>query len=263
MNHEIFGALDALRRGGTSFVLVTVVEASGSVPGKPGTRMAVMVDRSLGTVGGGRLETEALVHARKLLQARKGDLVRYDLTELAMTCGGRTMLHYDYVGAARRLYVFGGGHVGAALTAMASGAGFEVTVFDDRADLPQGERFPPGVRFVPGSYEEAARQIEPGGYVVVVTHEHRLDEDVVKAMGAEKLERMNYVGVIGSRSKTRAMWESLARVGITPGANFYMPIGLKIGGGTPGDIAASILAELIAVAHGTPDLPHARLGPDA
>jgi xanthine dehydrogenase accessory factor len=263
MNYEIFATLDELRRSGRTFVLVTVVEAAGSVPGRPGTRMAVLADDSFGTVGGGRLEDAALEHARQLLRDRRSEVVHYNLTDLKMTCGGRATLQYEYVEAARRLYVFGGGHVGAALAAMARGAGFLTTVFDDRTDLSWEGRFPAGVKFVLGPYEDAGRHIPPGSYLVFVTHGHKWDEDAVKSLGPEGLAKMKYVGVIGSRSKARAMLRSLEKAGIEPGPNFYMPIGVKIGGNTPGDIAISILAEMVAAAHGTEGLPHLRLTGEA
>lgn len=256
MNYEIFATLDKLRMDGHPFVLVTVIEASGSVPGKPGARMAVLADKSLGTVGGGRLEDTALEHARGLLARRAGDLVHYNLTELKMTCGGKATLHYEFVDSARRLYVFGGGHVGAALAAMAPAAGFVTTVFDDRADLSWEGRFPPEVRAVIGPYEDAATRVSSGSYLVFVTHGHRWDEAALKAVGGEALAAMKYVGVIGSRAKAKAMRRNLSEAGITPGENLFMPIGLKLGGNTPGDIAVSILAELVAAAHDTDDLPH-------
>ncbi|MBN2489238.1 MAG: XdhC family protein, partial [Planctomycetes bacterium] len=172
-------------------------------------------------------------------------------------------LQYEYVEAARRLSIFGGGHVGAALAAMACGAGFLTTVFDNRTELSWEGRLPSAVTLVLGPYTDAGRRIEPGSYLVVMTHAHRWDEDAVKALGAEALSRLKYVGVIGSRSKTRAMWRALAEAGIRPGPNFYMPIGLNLGGNTPADIAVSILAELVAVAHGTAGMPHLRLAPGA
>jgi len=262
MNYEIFAILDKLRLSGTPFVLVTVVEASGSVPGKPGTRMAVLERKSIGTIGGGRLEDAALAHARKLLEDRQGGVVHYNLTELKMTCGGQATLQFEFVDAARRLYIFGGGHVGAALAAMAVGAGFVTTVFDDRTEFSWEGRFPGEVNTVIGPYEEAGRQLRPGAYLVFVTHGHKWDEAALRAVGQETLDAMSYVGVIGSRSKAKAMVRGLKNAGITPGPNFYMPIGLALGGSTPGDIAVSILAELIAVAHETEGLPHLRLGDD-
>lgn len=258
MNYEIFATLDKLRLEGHPFVLVTVIESSGSVPGKPGARMAVLADKSLGTVGGGQLEDTALEHARTLLERRAGDLVHYNLSELEMTCGGKATLHYEFVDAARRLFIFGSGHVGAALAAMAPTAGFVTTVFDNRADLSSEGRFPPEVRAVIGPYEEAAKRVTPGAYLVFVTHGHRFDEAALKAVGGPALAAMKYVGVIGSRAKARTMRRNLQDAEITPGDNFFMPIGLGLGGDTPGDIAVSILAELVAAAHDSDGLPHLR-----
>src|SRR5437667_428691 len=46
---------------------------------------------------------------------------------------------------ARRVFVFGAGHVGAAIARAAAAAGFRVVVIDDRADYADASRFPNGV----------------------------------------------------------------------------------------------------------------------
>ena len=52
--------LARLSASGTPSVLVTLAETRGSVPRDPGTKMVVIADASFGTIGGGRLEYEAL-----------------------------------------------------------------------------------------------------------------------------------------------------------------------------------------------------------
>jgi len=261
MNYEIFDSIADLRRSGTVFVLVTIVEATGSVPGKPGARMVVLPEETFGTIGGGAMEHEAISHARGLFKTHRNEVVHYNLDDLEMTCGGKTTVQYEYIAPPRRLFIFGGGHIGSALAAMAPNAGFDTTVFDNRTDIPLEGRFPEAVKTILGPYEEAVNHLQKGSYVVVLTHGHQWDEAVLKAMGPELLAGMKYIGVIGSRAKTGTMHRNLEEAGSPLGANFFMPIGLAIGGPAPGDIAVSILAELIGVFHETTNLPHLRHPP--
>ena len=81
------------------FVRITVVEAQGSVPRDPGTSMAVMGDRTIGTIGGGRLEFEAIATARRLLLQAHAQPAWHRETEkialgpsLGQCCGGAVRL---------------------------------------------------------------------------------------------------------------------------------------------------------------------------
>ena len=59
--------------------------------------------------------------------------------------------------------------------------------------------------------------------------------------------RACYVGMIGSRSKCRLIHEALLDEGVPPEQldRVHAPIGLPIGGRTPGEIAVSIAAQLV------------------
>jgi len=53
---------------GEPAVLVTVADALGSTPREAGARMLVGARRTAGTIGGGRLEHEAIAAARRLIE---------------------------------------------------------------------------------------------------------------------------------------------------------------------------------------------------
>ena len=55
-------------------VLVTVLDARGSVPRGRGTRMLVLADGFAATIGGGHLEYQAIAHARRLLAGQTQQL---------------------------------------------------------------------------------------------------------------------------------------------------------------------------------------------
>ncbi|NRB05816.1 MAG: xanthine dehydrogenase accessory protein XdhC [Rhodobacteraceae bacterium] len=73
---------------------ILVVETKGSVPREVGAMMAVWPEDSAGTIGGGRLEWEAMATARKRLAEGSGAAVsRHALgPELGQCCGGAVTL---------------------------------------------------------------------------------------------------------------------------------------------------------------------------
>jgi xanthine dehydrogenase accessory factor len=91
--------LDAARAhlaGHAAVVRVTVVALRGSAPREPGASMLVDSRRTVGTIGGGRLEWHAIRAARELLRARDTAPVRIDDLvlgpQLGQCCGGRVEL---------------------------------------------------------------------------------------------------------------------------------------------------------------------------
>jgi xanthine/CO dehydrogenase XdhC/CoxF family maturation factor len=82
-------------------VVVMVVSTDGSTPRKAGARMLVSSDGStVGTIGGGWLEQEALRVAGELLASGRGELLRrYTLRgrdgNAPMVCGGEIELLFQ------------------------------------------------------------------------------------------------------------------------------------------------------------------------
>ncbi|HET9234175.1 MAG TPA: XdhC family protein, partial [Candidatus Eisenbacteria bacterium] len=141
---ELLRSLAVLAARREPLVLVTVVEASGSAPGKPGSKLIVTSDGQEGTVGGGKIEQEAILEARRLLGVMSPPFLHeYHVThDLGMTCGGSMKLLFESMTPPPRLVIFGAGHVSQALCGMAALAGFDVTVCDDRTEWLTEDRFP-------------------------------------------------------------------------------------------------------------------------
>ena len=85
---------------GAPFVSVTLVEAAGSTPQDRGSKM--LVDRSglvYGTVGGGRVEDQAIRHAQAMLGDPPGHVtafVEWNLKrDVGMTCGASVKLFFE------------------------------------------------------------------------------------------------------------------------------------------------------------------------
>jgi len=245
-------------KAGEAVAIVTVIETSGSVPGKTGFRMIVTPGETEGTVGGGALEKEAIREARELLAARaSARTVRIKVSDIDMQCGGEVSIFIEPCRPAAALWIFGGGHIAKALVPMAAGAGFSVTVVDHRPEFADKARFPQASRTLSAPYAEAAGSMPPGAFVVIVTHGHAHDAEVL--IESARIEPpLPYIGMIGSRHKVAATLETLRAAGVTPGPNLYTPIGLDLGGGTPGEIALSIASEILGVLNGRRGLPHCR-----
>jgi xanthine dehydrogenase accessory factor len=248
-------AADALKRG-EAVALVTVVRAQGSTPQRVGAKMLVFGDgRTVGTIGGGCYENDALWKAREALVSGRSALLHYELNddfaqENGLICGGRMDVHVDPLEPTPHLYIIGAGHVGHQLGRTAADAGFHLHVVDDREKFASAERFPAADIIVEPIPEWLHRaEIPPSAYVVVVTRGHTHDLDAMRALAARDLK---YLGLIGSRAKVARIAGALLAEGMPPEclARVHAPIGLNIGAVTPAEIAISILAELIAVRRG-------------
>jgi xanthine dehydrogenase accessory factor len=154
-----------------------------------------------------------------------------------------------------RLFIAGAGHVGQALAALALRLDFDVTLFDDRADLLQ-RLAPPGCALVDGDIAQNLRQapFDDHTWAVIVTRGHRHDE---QALAAVLNRGAVYVGMIGSRRKIKLIFDDLVATGVPSSSlqNIHAPIGLDIGAVTVEEIALSIAAELVQVRRQTIQSP--------
>jgi xanthine dehydrogenase accessory factor len=152
--------------------------------------------------------------------------------------------------------IAGAGHVGRALGEIAQRADFDLVVIDDRPDYASPDRFPAGTTCVVGEVEQELSRwaIDENSYVVIVTRGHRRDG---RALAAVIASRAKYIGLIGSRRKIITILRDLLAAGVPREQLLRVraPIGLDIGAITPGEIAVSIAAELIAVRRGLGDAP--------
>jgi xanthine dehydrogenase accessory factor len=258
MNHEILAAIGEALTRGEEVALVTIVSSNGSTPQRVGAKMLVYADgRTVGTIGGGCYEHDALGKAREAIRTRKAVTARYDLNddfaeETGLVCGGQMEVFIEPLEASAALYVFGAGHVGYYLARVASEAGFEIHVVDDRAAFANHDRFPFAASVVVDDIPEwlARTPLPTTSYAVVVTRGHRHDLDAMAALAPRELR---YLGLIGSRAKVARLYDQLLseeRATFEQLSRIHAPIGLDIGAVTPQEIAVSIVAELIAIRRG-------------
>ena len=148
--------------------------------------------------------------------------------------------------SARAVYLFGAGHVGRALALALAPLPFVVRWIDSRREAFPA-RAPANVALIhaPEPASELAGAPD-GGLIVVMTHSHAIDLDVVAA--ALKSERFGYVGLIGSATKRARFLRQMRDAGLTETmlARLVCPIGVAgIEGKDPAVIAASTAAQLL------------------
>ncbi|MFP4226921.1 MAG: XdhC family protein [Desulfobacterales bacterium] len=245
----VFEALEERRRQGIPCALIILVDSQGSVPAKKGAKMLVAEDgQTIGTVGGGAMESEAAEMGRRMMAEGEPRLIHLELTEAAgYACGGRVSLYIEPVLPAPRVIVCGAGHVGQAVCHLAAYTGFSVTVIDDREDFLNPEMLPDADQMRACAFDQAFSDISVDGdtLIVVCTRGHAHDLTIVKAA----LETdAAYIGLLGSRRKRASFFEKLRAAGFsdTDFERVYTPVGLDIGAVTPREIALSIVGELIA-----------------
>ncbi|MGC9194212.1 MAG: XdhC family aldehyde oxidoreductase maturation factor [Syntrophobacteraceae bacterium] len=101
----MFRTMFELLRQGESFAVATIFDKSGSAPRTEGAKMVVRADGSIiGTIGGGRLEANAIALAKETIRARRTVVQSFDLTsrEAAasdMICGGSGEILLDFIDA--------------------------------------------------------------------------------------------------------------------------------------------------------------------
>ncbi|MBF4693544.1 XdhC family protein [Fusibacter ferrireducens] len=241
--------------------LVMVTHKVGSGPRDKGSMMLVGRGGKLlaGTIGGGGVEEKARQDAVVCLETQASSAFSYELTlsdsenALGMACGGKVDVFIKVFPAGKALIIFGAGHIGMALSKMAKLLEYHVTIVDARSEYATKERFESADVILSGEVQTLLEEIEikSNTSVVIVTHGHTHDLEILRAILRQKVD---YVGMIGSKNKVNYCFETLRAEGVSEEkiSAVHAPIGLDIGGETPSEIALSIMAEIQAVQFGKP-----------
>ena len=261
---SLASSLRASLARGEPTALVQVAVAKGSTPREAGVAMLVTAASMIGTIGGGRLEYEAIARARGLL-SEGADAATVEMPlgpSVGQCCGGHVTLRLRRAGPAELaeleaaeaserealplVLLFGAGHVGRALARALSPLPLRVRWVDARAhEFPD----PPveGVETVVTDRPLPAIEAAPAGSaVLVLTHSHTLDFILTEA--ALRRPDLAYVGLIGSRTKRRRFERGFRDLGLGEGdlARLVCPIGSdRLRDKRPAVIAALVAAELL------------------
>lgn len=264
---SILEQMSEMEKKNQPFAVAMVVKTSGSVPGKVGFKMLVdATGKSSGTVGGGELEQRVIAECLSRLNEGESGMQEYILREkpgdkaqageaeiVPMMCNGRVLIYYEVFRNRTPVYIFGGGHVGQALSAILANLGYHLVLVDNREDFVTGETNPHFHERHLAQYPDFAREFSPppDSFVVIMTQGHSYDYETLREIWKRNLP-LKYIGVIASKSKSAGLIKNLQRDfgGKIDLTRLYSPIGLDIGGNTESEIALSVAAEIQAVRFG-------------
>jgi xanthine dehydrogenase accessory factor len=176
----------------------------------------------------------------QLDDALEGDTLRFDGAVLATVHGPRL-----------RLLIIGGGQLSRYLAAMAVMLDYRVTVCEPREEYHEGWQAMQGVTLSRSMPDDLvlSMNLDANSAVVALTHDPKLDD--LALMEALRTPAF-YIGALGSRRNNGARRERLLQFEVSreDARRLRGPVGLRLGGLTPPEIAISIVAEMTALRRG-------------
>src|SRR5262244_3190222 len=164
---DIYEEIVKLRQAGRRGAVATIVNVRGSIPSFETAKMLVRDDGSIfGTIGGGCVEADVWRAAREVMEQEKPRTLTFDLNQnpkddTGLVCGGTLDVFVEPVLPPALLYLFGAGHVAVNVHKVASNAGFDVTVVDDRETYANLERFPGARDVIAEDFDKAMTKLSP------------------------------------------------------------------------------------------------------
>ncbi len=242
---EVAGALRMALEEERPICMVTVLDSQ--VAGvEQGDRLLVKPDGSTqGSLGDPASDRAAADAGVELLAAERSEV--RELTE-----GVRAFV--EVLEPPLRLVLCGAGHDAAPLVAAAANLGWSPIVVDDRPVFLTPERFPQAASFVALERpDEVAKQAPLDGrtYAVVMTHNFLRDKDYLRELLGSAVRS---ISMLGPGARTQRLIHELRGEGLEIGeaeeARLRSPAGLDLGAEGPEEIAAAIVAEIVALKRG-------------
>ncbi|GAB4127228.1 MAG: XdhC/CoxI family protein [Roseiflexaceae bacterium] len=206
-----------------------------------GAKLLIRADgATIGTLHGSVPENEVVADALAQLARAENGTRSY----------GETQVFIETFGPPPTLLVVGAVHIAIPLVSYAKMLGFRTIVIDARGAFATEERFHHADQLIHAWPDEVLPQfLTSNSFVVLLTHDPKLDDP---ALMVALPSSARYVGALGSPKTHAKRLERLRSEGMADHhlARLHAPIGLKIGGNTPEEIALSIMAEIVAAKHG-------------
>ena len=222
--------------------------ALATVVAGPNIGAKLLVDPASSSIGSlGSVELDATVRddALRLLDAEQNETRSYSAGD------GTVGILIESYPAPPHLIIVGAVHTAIPLTTAAKLLGFRVSVVDPRTTFATPERFPDADALITEWPDEALPRLrlDRSTYVVVLTHDPKFDDPAVRVALAHAVR---YVGALGSQRTQARRRTALLEAGVDEREleRIFGPVGLPIGAKTPGELAISILAEIVAVRRG-------------
>jgi len=144
-----------------------------------------------------------------------------------------------------KVIVVGAVHIAQYIVEFTKNLNFEIILIDPRKFFATEERFPK-IKIVNKWPDEAFKKIKTDSNTALIslTHNPKIDDPAL--IHAIK-KRFYYIGALGSQNTHSERCERLKKLGFDKNEinTIHGPIGIKLGGKSPPEIALSIIAQLI------------------
>ena len=257
---------------GERVAIASVVQASGSVPGKPGARLAISSSgEKFGTIGGAGLELKVEKELQEILLRDLSDLRKKggkvesfllnrdgkgkEASALDSLCGGQVKVAMEVITPRPHILIAGGGHVGLSISKVCDSLEWLYSVFDVREEYCNRQRYPNAEGNFCSSVEEFLQKESSDSMtrfsdILLLSHDWSVDEEMlIGLLQLCKEGRRPRIGAIGSKKK----WSAFEKKAIENGVEKRLidsvrcPIGLDIGADTPEEIAIAVCAEVLSL----------------
>lgn len=232
---------EALRDAIDAEVPVATATVIGGVAGA-GAKMLVRTDGGvLGALGADLPHEQIVRDALAMLGRGENGVQTY------ATAAGDVEVFVETFPPPPTLWVVGAVHIAIPLVTFARVLGFRTVVIDARGAFATPERFAHADELIAEWPDEVLEgKLTSNSYVVLLTHDPKLDDPAIKVALPSPAR---YIGALGSPKTHASRLERLRAEGVPAEqlARLHAPIGIKIGGRTPEEIAISIIAEIVAV----------------
>ncbi|MEM7016385.1 MAG: xanthine dehydrogenase accessory protein XdhC [Pseudomonadota bacterium] len=232
---------------GTPYVIATVMATTGSTPRAGGTKMVITQETICDSIGGGQFEYLVTQRAREMINTGQSAAAIHHFPLAASTlqcCGGSITVLLECFGQPElNVAVFGAGHVGQRVVTLLEDLNARIQWFDQRPQMDTSNQTTCNLLT---DVETSISNLNKQAEVLVLTHDHQLDYELVKALLNNDYQ---HIGLIGSTTKWKRFSARLANEGFssTQLSRIRCPVGNdSIPGKQPIAIAMSIVAELLS-----------------
>tara|TARA_B100000427_G_scaffold269067_1_gene235281 strand:- start:57838 stop:58683 length:846 start_codon:yes stop_codon:yes gene_type:complete len=269
--HVLSWALSEVKQG-RRVAIATIISAKGSVPGKPGAKLAINSRmQNFGTVGGAGLELKIEKKMKKLLNEdaklnrKKGGIIETfylykdakgkEGIALDSLCGGQVEVSIEIIEPMPHILIAGGGHVGRCVALVADSLGWDYSIFDVRKEYSNSEKYPFSNENISMDVNdflksEDSESLERFSDILLLGHDWSVDQELLLGLLKLREDKLRpRIGAIGSTSK----WNSFKKAAIEDDIkekwfeNARCPIGIDIGAETPEEIGLAVCAEILAL----------------
>lgn len=195
-----------------------------------------------GSLGDTGLERRAIARAEEAMEARRTTRISLSVDEKEWD------LLVDVHVPQERLVIVGAVHMAIPLVTFARELGLYTIVVDARPIFATQDRFDHADELIRSWPEDALREMKlnESTYVVTLTHDEKLDTPaLVYALD----HPVGYIGALGSKRTHAKRVAVLREAGVSDEqiSRIHAPIGLDLGGRSPGEIALAIMSEIVQV----------------